>query len=68
MTHHGELYTIGFAGWVAARVGDTLSATPDGGDLDDTRTIAVEELAAWCAGHRRAGLGAGGGVVPGGVT
>ena len=50
-----ELYQIGFAGYVAgwsvAQVGDTLSATPDGGGLEDTRSIAVEGLAIWCAGR-----------------
>jgi hypothetical protein len=35
--------------WSVAQVGDTLCATPDGGEIVDTRTIEVEGLARWAA-------------------
>ncbi len=56
-----DIYRLGFAGsvarWTVAQIDDTPCATPDGGNVEDTRTIGVPGLARWVASARELKVG-----------
>ncbi len=50
------VFRFGFAAyvahWAVHQIGDTLSATPEVGDVEATRTINVPGLARWAVGDK----------------